>query len=166
VLAAGGPVCGNGLAAASCGETCDDGNALGGDGCSASCRLEGVTDSRSFAGTAQGGTIEITVSGVALSVATAAGQSAAAVAAAVAAAIAGAPALQALGVSAASSLAELFVLGGTIDAAASSDPGIAILGPAVPVPLLGAAGRIALAALLGAAGLAAWRRAAGGPRIG
>jgi len=52
-------------------------------------------------------------------------------------------------VSAASSLAELFVLGGTIDAAISTDPGIAILpGPAVPVPSLGLAGRIALVLLL------------------
>jgi len=155
VRATGGPVCGNGLAAAGCGETCDDGNALGGDGCSASCRLEGVTDSRTFVGTAAGGTIEITLSGVALSVPTSAGQSAAAVAAAVAAAIDGTPALQALGVSAASSLAELFILGGTIDAASSTDRGIAILGgSAVPVPVLGPAGRIALVALLGAAGLA------------
>ncbi len=149
VQVAGGPVCGNGLAAASCGETCDDGNAQGGDGCSASCRLEGVTDSRSFVGTAAGGTIEITVSGVALLVPTGAGQSAAAVATAVAAAIEASPALQALGVSAASSLAALFVLGGTIDAAISTDPGIAILpGPPVPVPSLGLAGRIALALLL------------------
>jgi cysteine-rich repeat protein len=154
VRAAGGPVCGNGLAAASCGETCDDGNAQGGDGCSASCRLEGVTDARTFAGTAQGGAVEITVSGVALVVPTSAGQSAAAVAAAVAAAIEGSPALQTLGVSAASSLAVLFVLGGTIDSAVSTDPGIAILpGPALPVPSLGLAGRIALAALLGAIAL-------------
>jgi cysteine-rich repeat protein len=149
VRAASAPVCGNGLAAAACGETCDDGNAQGGDGCSASCRLEGVTDARTFAGTAAGGTIEITVSGVALVVPTSAGQSAAAVAAAVAAAIEGSPALQALGVSAASSLAVLFVLGGTIDAASSNDPGIEILpGPALPVPSLGLAGRIAVAALL------------------
>jgi cysteine-rich repeat protein len=42
VAAAAGPVCGNGLVAASCGETCDDGNLSGGDGCSASCQLEGV----------------------------------------------------------------------------------------------------------------------------
>ncbi len=149
VEAGGAPVCGNGLAATSCGETCDDGNTLGGDGCSASCGLEGVTDSRSLVGTAAGGTIEITVSGVALSVPTGAGQSAAAVAAAVASAIEATPALQALGVSAASSLAALFVLGGTIDAAISTDPGIAILpGPAVPVPSLGLAGRIALLLML------------------
>jgi cysteine-rich repeat protein len=155
VLAAAGPVCGNGLAAASCGETCDDGNGVSGDGCSAGCQLEGVTDQRSFAGTAQGGTIELTVSGVALSVQTFAGESAAAVAAAVAAAIVGSAELQALGVSAASSLAELFVIGGTIDAAASTDPGIAILAPpAVPALLPG--GRIALALVLGVTALA-WR---------
>jgi cysteine-rich repeat protein len=162
VRAAGSPVCGNGLAAAGCGETCDDGNAQGGDGCSASCELEGVTDRRTFAGTAEGGTIEITVSGVALAVPTGAGQSAVAVAAAVAAAIEGSPELQALGVSAASSAAELFVLGGTIDAAASHDPGIAILPGPAAVPVLSPAGRVALAILLGGAGLA---RSAGRRRI-
>jgi hypothetical protein len=87
---------------------------------------------------------------------TSAGESAAAVAAAVAAAIEASPALQALGVSAASSLADLFVLGGTIDAASSTDPGIAILpGPAAPVPALGLAGRIALACLVAGVGLSA-----------
>ncbi len=167
VQVAGGPVCGNGLAAASCGETCDDGNALGGDGCSASCRLEGVTDSRSFAGTAAGGAIEITVSGVALVVPTGAGQSAAAVAAAVAAAIEASAALQALGVSAASSLVQLFVLGGTIDAASSSDPGITILpGPPAPVPSLGLAGRIALALLLAGIALVAAAREGAAPPPG
>jgi hypothetical protein len=70
------------------------------------------------------------------------------VAAAVAAAIEASPALQALGVSAASSLADLFVLGGTIDAAISTDPGITILGPGQAVPSLGLAPRIALALLL------------------
>ena len=50
VLAAGAPVCGNGLVAASCGETCDDGNALAGDGCSASCRLENTVPSLGLAG--------------------------------------------------------------------------------------------------------------------
>ena len=148
VRAVGAPVCGNGLAAASCGETCDDGNTQGGDGCSASCRLEGVTATRSFAGTAAGGTIQLTVSGVILVVPTFAGQSADAVAAAVAAAIEASPALQALGVSAASSLADLYVLGGTIDAALSSDPGITILPGPGEVPSLGLAGRIALALLL------------------
>lgn len=162
VRAAGGPVCGNGLAAASCGETCDDGNALGGDGCSASCRLEGVTDSRGFAGTALGGAIEITVSGVALVVPTGAGQSAAAVAAAVAAAIEASPALQAFGVSAASSLADLFVIGGTIDAVGSTDPGITILpGPLASVPSLELAGRTALALLLAGIALVATARRLG-----
>jgi cysteine-rich repeat protein len=156
VLAAGAPVCGNGLAAAVCGETCDDGNAQGGDGCSAGCQLEGVTDRRTFAGIAQGGAIELTVSGVALAVPTVAGQSAAAVAAAVAGAIEASAELQALGVSAASSAAELLVLGGTVQAASSHDPGITILaGPVPAVPALSRAGRLALAiALGGLAGLA------------
>lgn len=35
------PACGNGLAEARAGEQCDDGNAINGDGCSASCSFEG-----------------------------------------------------------------------------------------------------------------------------
>lgn len=34
------PVCGNGIVQASGGETCDDGNTTGGDGCSATCQTE------------------------------------------------------------------------------------------------------------------------------
>jgi cysteine-rich repeat protein len=156
VAAAGAPVCGNGLLAASCGETCDDGNAVGGDGCSASCQLEGVTDQRSFLGVALGGSIEISVSGVALSVPTLPGETAADVAAAVAAAINADPALQGLGVSAASSLGTLLVVGGGIDSAVSADPGIAIQGP-VGVPALLPVGRMGLALLLAAAALGASR---------
>ncbi len=147
ILAPGGPVCGNGLVAASCGEICDDGNGLDGDGCSASCELEGVTDQRTFSGTAQGGSIELTVSGIELSVPTSAGESSAAVAAAVAAAINASAELQGLGVTAVSSLEQLFVIGGTIASAVSSDPGIAILGLPT-IPALSSGGRIALALLL------------------
>jgi phage tail sheath gpL-like len=60
-----------------------------------------VTDQVTFAGTAQGGSIEITVSGVPLSVPTSVGESSADVATAVAAAINGDLTLQGLGVSAA-----------------------------------------------------------------
>jgi len=150
LLAPAAPVCGNGIAAATCGESCDDGNLQGGDGCSIACELEGVTDQRSFAGTAQGGTIEITLGGVPLSVPTSPGESGAEVAAAVAAAINANSALEALGVSAAASLETLFVIGGTIDAIASTDPGIAIAAPTA-VPALGSGGRAALALLLVAA---------------
>jgi cysteine-rich repeat protein len=142
--------------AARCGETCDDGNGLDGDGCSASCELEGVTDQRTFSGTAQGGGIGLTLSGVALSVPTSAGQSSAAVAAAVAAAINASAELQGLGVSAVSSLEQLFVIGGTIDSAASSDPGIAILGPPL-IPALPFGSRISLTLLLVATALIAAR---------
>jgi cysteine-rich repeat protein len=159
IVVAGAPVCGNGLAAASCGETCDDGNTEGGDGCSATCQLEGVTDQREFAGTAQGGAIAITVSSVALGVPTSAGESSAAVAAAVAAAIAADPTLQALGVSAASSGGTLFVIGGSVDDATSSDPGIQILGPPT-VPALGGSAALALALLLAAGAARAGRRGA------
>jgi cysteine-rich repeat protein len=147
IMGAGAPVCGNGLAAGHCGETCDDGNLAGGDGCSATCELEGVTDQRDFVGTAQGGTIELTVSGVALSVATFAGESASDVAAAVAAAINADPTLQGLGVSGAVSLDTLFVIAGSVDAATSTDPGIEILAPPV-VPALPGGAAVALALLL------------------
>jgi cysteine-rich repeat protein len=129
VRAAGAPVCGNGLAAHACGETCDDGNAQDGDGCSSGCQLEGVTDQRSFSGTAAGGSIELVVSGVPLSVPTFAEDSSEVVAAAVAAAINGDPALQSLGVSAAASLSVVFVIDGDIESAESTDPGIEITGP-------------------------------------
>jgi cysteine-rich repeat protein len=158
VIRASGPiVCGNGIAAAACGETCDDGNTQGGDGCSAECELEGVTDQVAFSGTAQGGSIEVTVSGVPLSAPTSVGESSADVATAVAAAINGDLTLQGLGVSAASSLGALFVIGGTIDAAASADPGIEIQ-VADPVPALPPLGRLALVLSLCAAILAMGRR--------
>lgn len=154
ILGPGAPVCGNGIAAAACGETCDDGNLEGGDGCSAACQLEGVTDLRTFTGTAQGGTIEIALAGVPLSVPTTPGQLAADVAAAVAAAIQADGALQALGVSAAASQGTLFAIGAAIDSIASTDPGIGISGPP-PIPALGAGARVALALLLAAIALLA-----------
>ncbi len=65
--------------------------------------------------------------------------------------------LQGLGVTAVSSLEQLFVIGGTIASAASSDPGIAILGlPTIPALPFG--GRIALALLLVATMLVASSR--------
>jgi hypothetical protein len=81
------------------------------------------------------------------------------VATAVAAAINGDLTLQGLGVSAASSLGVLFVIGGTIDAAASADPGIEIQ-EADPVPALPPLGRLALVLSLCAAILAMGRRLA------
>jgi cysteine-rich repeat protein len=75
------------MAAHLCSEACDDGNTLGGDGCSAACQAEGVTDQASFSGTGQGGSIAITVNGVPLTVTTYAGDSAAMVTSRVSAAI-------------------------------------------------------------------------------
>jgi cysteine-rich repeat protein len=148
MVRASGPItCGNGLTAGACGETCDDGNTQGGDGCSSACQLEGVTDQATFSGTALGGSIEIVVSEVPLSVPTSAGESSASVAAAVAAAINGDPALQGLGVSAASGLEVLFVIAGTIDAVASTDPGIEI-STAPPISALPQLARLALALVL------------------
>lgn len=148
VIRASGPIlCGNGFTAAACGETCDDGNTQGGDGCSDTCELEGVTDLAVFSGVAQGGSIDITVSGVALSVLTSAGDSSTDVAAAVAAAINADPTLQGLGVAAVASLDVLYVLGGSIDAAASNDPGIQVQVSAA-VPALGPPGALALVVAL------------------
>jgi cysteine-rich repeat protein len=173
LIRASGPItCGNGLVAASCGETCDDGNIQAGDGCSASCQLEGVTDQLFFSGTALGGAIQITVSGVSLSVPTLAGQSSEEVAAAVAAAINADPGLQQQGISAVSSLDVLFLLGGAIEGVSSSDPGIGVQ-RSEPLPALPGHGLQMLALLLflcGSAlaagrGLRAARSPSGGPRF-
>ncbi len=163
VVRASGPIsCGNGLVAAACGETCDDGNVQPGDGCSASCQLEGVTDQLFFSGTALGGTIEITVGGIPLSVPTLAGQSSEEVAAAVAAAINADPELQQQAVSAVSSLDVLFVLGGAIEGFSSSDPGIGVQ-RFEPLPALPGHGQKMLVLLLFVCGSAL---AAGlGPRV-
>jgi cysteine-rich repeat protein len=148
VVRASGPIlCGNGFTAAGCGETCDDGNALGGDGCSNTCQLEGVTALAIFSGVAAGGSIALSVSGVAVGVPTTAGDSSADVAAAVAAAINSESSLQGLGVTAVAVLDGLYVLGGAIDGAASSDPGIQVQ-LAAAVRALGPTGVIALAAVL------------------
>ncbi|MDP3910008.1 MAG: hypothetical protein Q8Q14_06425 [Gemmatimonadales bacterium] len=142
----GAPVCGNGMAANACGEGCDDGNTAGGDGCSAVCQAEGVTGQVTFSGTGQGGSIEITVSGVPLSVSTFAGDSAIEVAARVADAINNDPMLQGLGVWATYSTNRLDVIGGVVDTAASTDPGIQINGGG-SVPALSRAGTALFAAL-------------------
>jgi cysteine-rich repeat protein len=130
----GPPVCGNGLAAPACGEACDDGNTDPGDGCSPVCQAEGVTDRVTFSGTGEGGSIDITVSGVPLNVPTFAGDSSITVASRVAQAINDDPTLQGMGVSAVYSVSRVDVIGGTIDSVTSNDPGITIAEevPALP----------------------------------
>ena len=126
------------------GEQCDDGNLIDTDGCSRTCRNE---SSHSFSGTAAGGSVGITVEGVALTVPTLTGESAAQVAANVAAAIEADAALSALG-AVATALGDQLVVAGSIDSLVISDPGLAPtlvpLGPLAPglllLTLLGAGG--------------------------
>jgi cysteine-rich repeat protein len=134
-----------------CGEACDDGNALDGDGCSSLCQAEGVTDRVSFSGTGQGGSIEISVNGVPLGVPTFEGDSAVDVARRVSEAINDDPILAGSGVSAVFSVDRVDLIGGVFDHVTSSDPGIQV-GGAPPVPASSPAGRMLLALLLGSAG--------------
>jgi cysteine-rich repeat protein len=144
----GAPVCGNGMAAHLCSEACDDGNTVGGDGCSAACQAEGVTDQGFFSGTGQGGSIAITVNGVALNVTTTAGDSAATVASRVSGAINGNGTLQGLGVTATWDGARLDVIAGAIGALTSNDPGIQATHGAGSVPTLSGLGAAFLVFLL------------------
>jgi cysteine-rich repeat protein len=132
-------------------EECDDGGTLPGDGCSAACEIE---DSASLYGTAQGGSVDITLDGVALVVPTSAGQTAAQVAAAVAAAIEADPTLQQAGVSAFAD-GNRVVTTGTIDSLALNDPGLSL---APPIPGLTVPAVLALAGLLALVSLAWLRR--------
>ncbi len=134
--------CGDGVVQAP--EACDDGNRIDFDGCHGVCLLE---DSFTLAGTAQGGSVSITLEGVLVTVTTSAGQSAADALAALAAAIGADPTLSALGVS---SRVEgtMLVTGGTITGVSIDDPGFA---PAVPgLPLAARALLVALIVLAGA----------------
>ena len=155
VRGTGAPVCGNGLAAHLCSEGCDDGNTLGGDGCSATCQAEGVTDQAFFSGTAQGGSIAITVSGVPLNVTTYVGDSAAMVAGRVSAAINADATLQGMGVSSTWDGSRLDVIAGAIGSLTSNDPGIQATHGTGSVPTTSGLGAALLVFLLLAA--AAWR---------
>ena len=107
-----------------------DGNLVDGDGCSADCLVE---DSLWVSGDAEGGSVDVTVDGVPLSVATVSGQTSNQVAAAIAAAIEADPTLSAAGVTAFAS-GDQVVTTGTIDSAVSSDPGLVLSSiPLVPV---------------------------------
>ena len=128
------------------GEQCDDGNLLDVDGCSRTCRNE---NNHTFSGTAAGGSVAISVEGVALVVSTSAGESAAQVAANVAASIEADTTLSSLG-AVATAIGEQLVVAGSIDSLVISDPGLA----PPPVPLGGLAPALLLLALLGAGG---WR---------
>ncbi len=101
---------------------------------------------RTFAGIAQGGAIEITVSGISLVIPTSPGMSAADVAAAVAAAIAADPTLAAAGTSATADGATIGI-SGELTLFLVDDPGLGPGGP-VPVPSLGGLGATLTALLL------------------
>ncbi|HEU5454220.1 MAG TPA: multicopper oxidase domain-containing protein [Nocardioides sp.] len=102
-------------------EACDDGGRSPFDGCSARCRAEEFVD---LSGTAAGGSVSITVSGVVVTVTTGAGQSAADIAGALAAAINADPGLAALGVTATAQGTRLVVDGGDITQFLSADAGL------------------------------------------
>jgi spore coat protein A len=120
--------CGNGVVEPT--EECDDGNAVGGDGCSSDCLFE---DSLYVSGLAEGGGVTVTVDGVVLNVPTTPGQTSAQVAADIAAAIEADPTLDAAGVTAFAS-GDRVVTTGTIDSAVSGDAGL-VLGSAPPLPV-------------------------------
>jgi cysteine-rich repeat protein len=147
------PVCGN--SRVDLGEECDDGGTTGADGCSAGCQVETFVP---LFGTAQGGSVSITVDGVIIEVTTTPGQSAADVLAALAAAINADPTLQGLGISAAVFESEL-VTSGEVTDLTITDAGLSEE-PIVTqhVPALGAQGVAILSALLALIGARTLRR--------
>ncbi|MEZ4334087.1 MAG: DUF4215 domain-containing protein [Myxococcota bacterium] len=136
-------ICGDSLISA--GETCDDGNAMVGDGCYSTCEVE---DEIVLSGTAQGGTLQVVLSGVAILIPTTSGQSAATVASNLAGAVNITPGLQSLDVSSVA-LGGRVVSNGSFDSAVSTDPGIML-----PEPGLG---WLLGAGLLGLIGMATKR---------
>jgi cysteine-rich repeat protein len=141
------------------GESCDDANPFGLDGCSPSCALQ---DAFALSGIAQGGSVSLVIAGVTIFAATSPGQSASEVLEALAAEIAADPVLAGLGVTASVEGPLLVVDGAVIEEASVDDPGLAP--PAVPA--LSLATRL----LLCGAVVAAWgqvvQRASGPARGG
>lgn len=112
------------------------------------------TESWVIYGTAEGGTVDCTISGVMLQVVTTAGMTALQVAAAVAAEINADPTLSGMGITAWTQ-GNTIITTGTIDVYALNDPGLT--GGIPEIPALPAGG-LALGLLLIAGGLALWRR--------
>jgi len=119
----GAPTCGSGILDPH--EECDDGNTTDFDGCSGVCRME---DRFALEGTAQGGSVDVTVEGVLVSVTTSAGETSAQVLAALAAAINADSTLSGLGVTAQPNGNVLVVVGGTITDVTISDAGLSFPG--------------------------------------
>jgi cysteine-rich repeat protein len=119
-------ICQNGIVDPA--EECDDGNAINGDGCSASCKLE---QTLKVNGAGSGGFIRVIVDGVVLLIPTPAGASAAQIAAAIAAAINSNPTLAMKGVSAMARGNEV-ISTGTLTGALSRDQGVTLIGADAP----------------------------------
>ena len=122
-------------------ETCDDGNVQPGDGCYSTCLLE---DSTAIVGTAVGGSVTVTVSGVMVVVTTNSGELAAQVVANLETAVNIDPGLQGLGITATAIVSSLFT-DGTIDSVIIADAGLTLIPPPPPVPGLAPLGWLALA---------------------
>lgn len=123
-------------------ESCDDGNLVSGDGCFSTCQVE---DELMISGIAAGGSVEVVVNGVPVSVATTAGESAMVVVTNISTALNADPALQSVEVSSVDLLDRL-VTNGTIDLIANADPGLTFVpepgfGFMLAVGLLGIASR-------------------------
>ena len=112
-------------------ETCDDGNTTSGDGCYATCEIE---DEIEFVGTAQGGSVSATVSGVSVVIGTVNGQSASTVATNLRSAINVTPSLDDVGVSSVA-IAARVITNGVFDSVTVNDPGIAVPEPSL-LPML------------------------------
>jgi len=102
------------------GEGCDDGAKVNQDGCSAGCKPEELFE---LQGAAQGGWVDLTVSGQVIRADTTAGETSLAVLTALAAAINANPVLQSLGISAVVTGGRLMIVG-HISAVANTDDGL------------------------------------------
>jgi len=128
------------------GEECDDGNDIDGDGCSATCELE---DSLSLYGRGEGGSVQVTVDGVLVSVPTAQYDWPSDVVSALAAAINAEPLLA--GVTAVA-IGNTLVTTGTIDSVVITDPGLSET--PIPIPSMSRLGYAIVVVMLAlAAGL-------------
>jgi cysteine-rich repeat protein len=145
------PFCGDGITTAP--ETCDDGGIVVGDGCYSNCQIEAST---AIFGIAEGGSVNVTISGVVVVVATIFGDTAPQVVANLAAAVNADTALQALGFSAVAVGGSLFT-DGTVDSLAIMDVGLAAT-PPFPVPALSPVGWLALIFCLAGCGALVPRR--------
>jgi cysteine-rich repeat protein len=135
-------------------EECDDGNVVPGDGCAPTCVIENDV---SIYGTAEGGSVEVTVDGVLVSAPTTAGQTSEFVAQGIAAAIEADPVLSASGVTAFAD-GNRVVTTGTIEDVTISDPGLSTEPIVTLVPVLSPISLGLLVVALGSAAALAGRR--------